>query len=413
MGRASTPTLLPLDSYARIMGIDPRHFNGVVTPVWPASSSCAAIWYQYAWQNVDAASREDLAEAIHQAEADIMEHLGYPLIPSWIEEERQRWTFTEPREHRFRSYMGFTPRLIRKAVRAQWGKIISGGIRNTADIEVPTTVPPQTWTWSDADGDGEEDTLTIGAIDFATPGVTDPAEVRVYFAGHSADERYRIRPIVVDISAQTIVISRWLLIDPQVWEGQQGEIAIDAAQAADASLDPNLVTSVDIYRVYNDPSQQVEFQWEPLPDEECEYACGYWFQSGCLGLRDHRRGLIVPYPGTWQESEEAFTVDIFAMDREPDRVQLWYRCGEALDGYLEMERQWQRAVAYYATALLQREICGCEALERHVGHWRKPPSLEDENWPDDALTNPFGPQRGALFAWRQMQKHKLGRGISM
>lgn len=402
MGRASTPTLLPLDSYARIMGIDPRHFNGVVTTLWPASASCAAIWYQYAWQNADAVSREDLAEAIHQAEHDMAKELGFFLAPSWIEEERKRWTFSEPRDHRFAGFIGFNPRMLRKSVRAEWGKIVSGGVRATADIHVPTALPV-TWTWSDEDGDGENDTLTIGNITFGT--VTDPAEVAVYFAGRNADEAYRIRPIEVDISAGTIVISRWLLVDPQLWEGQQ--------QGIDGLVDGNFVSSVDIYRLYNDPSEQAQFEWEPLPDEECDYACGYWYQSACLGLRDRRRGLVVPYPGTWDATEEEYSVDIFALDREPDRVRLWYLSGEQLDGNYEMKRDWQRAIAYYATALLRGKICGCEKLERFAARWGEPPSLEDEIWPDRTTSNPFGPQRGAVFAWDKVQQNLIGRGIAV
>lgn len=402
MSRASTPTLLPLDSYARIMGIDPRHFNGVVTELWPASASCAAIWYQYAWQNVDAVSREDLAEAIQQAEADMAKELGFFLAPSWVEEERQRWTFSIPSEIRFAQHVGLTQRMMRKSIRADWGKIISGGIRGLDPIVVPTGVG-QTWVWSDEDGDGENDTLTIGTIAFGT--VTDPAEVAVYFAGHDADERYRIRPIAVDIAGGEIVISRWLLVDPVLWEGQQGEI--------DGLDDSNFVASVDIYRLYNDPSQQAQFEWEPLPEEECDYACGYWYQSACLGLRDRRRALLVPYPGTYDVATDQFSQDIFARDREPDRVTFWYLSGEELDGHYEMTRFWQRAVAYYATALLHRQVCGCEALERLVGLWREPPDLEKEHWPDRALSNPFGPQRGAVFAWDKVQQNLIGRGISV
>jgi len=388
------------------MGIDPRHFNGIVTNLWPASASCAAIWYQYAWQNVDAVSREDLAEAIQQAEADIAKELGFFVAPSWVEEERERWTFTHPSDHRFDSNIGLIPRGLRKTVRTQWAKLFSGGIRATNEIAVPTTVPPLTWTWGDSDGDLEDDILTIGNITFTADGVavTDPCEVAVYFAGHGADERYRIRPITVDIAAGTIVISRWLLVLPALWERQQAEI--------DGLVDANFVDEVDIYRLWNDPSQQVQFEWEPLADESCDdgVVCGYTAQDGCLGVRDHRRGLIVPYPALY--SDTTWTGTEFTLNREPDRVQLWYRCGEVLED-CEMIRFWQRAIAYYATALLHREVCGCEALERFIAYWREPPSLEYELYQDRALSNPFGPQRGAVFAWDKVQQNLIGRGIAV
>jgi len=48
-----------------------------------------------------------------------------------------------------------------------------------------------------------------------------------------------------------------------------------------------------------------------------------------------------------------------------------------------------------------------------VAYWRKPPDLEYELYQDRALSNPFGPQRGAVFAWDKVQQNLIGRGIAM
>jgi hypothetical protein len=415
MGRASLPTLLPLDCYARVMGIDPRHFNGVVTTKWPATSSCQHIWFQYAWQNADAPSREDLAEAIHQAERDMARTLDYFLAPAWTEDELQRWTPTHPKDHIYTARIGLTPRGLRKSVRADWGMIVAGGVRAVTAIAVPTTIaniPAITWTWSDQDGDGENDTLIIGGIPFGT--VTDPDEIAVYFPHGGpgltydfppADERYRIRPVDVHLADGEIWISRWLLVRPELWEGQSGEI--DGLDDANFLNDKD---GVDVYRLYNDPSTQAEFRWEPLGDQDCAPPCGYWDQDGCLGLRDPRLGLAVPYPasyagGIWSGSG-------FLMNREPDAVALSYLSGDGLEEGL-MKRHWQRAVSFYATALLHKAVCGCEALTRMVDYWRDTPSLETEEWTDAVRKCPFGPQRGAVFAWRVCMDNALGRGIAM
>lgn len=400
MGRASIPTLLPLDAYAKIMGIDPRHFNGVTTVLWPGTASCGALWYQYAWQNADAASREDLAEAIHQAEEDLAKYLGYFLAPSWVEEEVRRWTFTIPKEQRFATNIGLTPRGLRKSVETEWAKVIVGGTRALVDIAVPTGAPI-TWTWSDLDGDGEDDAVVIAVITFPAL-LTDPDEVAVYFAGHDGDEAYRIRPIEVDLSAGTITISRWLLVRPELWEIQQAEI--------DGLDDANFVSAVDIYWLYNDIETQARFEWEPLPSEECDEICGYWYQTACLGLRDYRLGLAVPYPAVYASG--MFTKVDFQLDREPDRVRLWYESGEPLVRG-EMSPYWQRAVAYYATALLQRKICGCEPTEKFIDYWREPPSLETEEWTDSVRNCPWGPRRGAVFAWQKARDNTIGRGMAV
>ena len=85
MSRAETITSLPLDTWARLIGIYPVHFAGVV--LTGGGFSCTSAWHQHSWQDFDSASREEIAEAIARAEADIEHALGYRLLPTWEEEE--------------------------------------------------------------------------------------------------------------------------------------------------------------------------------------------------------------------------------------------------------------------------------------------------------------------------------------
>ena len=97
MARASTDTLLSLDRYAAVLGIPPPHFNqGFSNVIFPITASCPAVWFQYAWQNYDSVSREDLALEIANAEQDIADVLGYWPAPKWIAQEAHRY----PRHHR-------------------------------------------------------------------------------------------------------------------------------------------------------------------------------------------------------------------------------------------------------------------------------------------------------------------------
>ena len=80
MARAETITKLPLDRWAALMGINPTHFNGVYVPS-AEPTVCEQPWLAFAWQAANRVGREEVAEAIASAEADLEGDLRYRLIP--------------------------------------------------------------------------------------------------------------------------------------------------------------------------------------------------------------------------------------------------------------------------------------------------------------------------------------------
>jgi len=128
MARAGTATLLALDEYARIMGISLPHFNSaILSTKFPIGGRCSDVWWQYAWQDSDKASREELAEAIYGAEQDIKAYLGYSVAPVWETAERHSY----PRFHRPDMLRGGgrDSRLFRAALKLRYGRFIAGGKR--------------------------------------------------------------------------------------------------------------------------------------------------------------------------------------------------------------------------------------------------------------------------------------------
>ena len=80
MARASTPTLLSLDRFARILGVNPVHFNGGAgDPVWPRAGQCDETWVQHPWQTMRTISREELAMEIRGSEDTIARYLGFDV----------------------------------------------------------------------------------------------------------------------------------------------------------------------------------------------------------------------------------------------------------------------------------------------------------------------------------------------
>src|SRR5688500_4005416 len=91
MAVAKTRTLLPLDTFARIAGINPIHFNQVqieeVAPDDNSETGCGDTILQYSWQLADKVGREEIAQAIADAESQLADNLGYLLCPDWIVDE--------------------------------------------------------------------------------------------------------------------------------------------------------------------------------------------------------------------------------------------------------------------------------------------------------------------------------------
>jgi len=150
MARAMIPTLLGLDHYARIMGLDPLHFNQGISQLRP-NPTCPQVWYQYTWQNPSIVSREHLADTISEAERDLTDQLGYYPTPVWIGGEDGEF-HPYPRPKAPGAYgLGSNIYLRYKSLQLKHGYVIEGGQRAT------TSLGEACWVGLDLDGDGSVD----------------------------------------------------------------------------------------------------------------------------------------------------------------------------------------------------------------------------------------------------------------
>lgn len=409
MAYARTLTRLPLAEWARLIGIHPAHFEGIeYTPNGRSPSLCAEPLFQYSWQESDRSGREEIAQAIAEAERMIEQELGYHLIPTWDREEWQPY----PRHHIPEvSAFGIDTRWYLPAMRANWGWFRQGGQEARTLLRDGATI-----VWSDADGDGQDDTGTVTA---PVAEGTDPCEVEAYYPEHSGDPAYQIRPVTVTIAGlvATITFKRWLAVSETVIGGM-----LDI-RSADWTDDGDFLDEIDIYRHYNDPSVQATLLWEPAGCGACGDSgcvqCAYASQTGCLHLRTPRAdSMVAVTPGTWNATTQAFDSASWAVPRGPDLVQLYYRSGwQAPSGCpTVMDPRWARAVAYLACTLFDRQLCDCTA------------SFFDMYREDFAVTSggegtktfggdlrklaaecPFGTQRGALMAWNLVRSPNTAR----
>lgn len=413
MTRASIPTLLSLDRYARIMGIDPVHFAGAVgESIFPLRNNCRDVWWQRSYITSDAVSREDLAQAIATAEEDIADVLGYWPAPKWIAREIHMY----PDHHRPDIFGGsFNVRGDQKSIKLRWGKFISPGRRYTGLIGTSRPV-----VWTDPDGDGFDELGTVTAPTTLTS--ASRQQVKAYFTGQGTEQEWEIRnPKSVTITGGNVIVAFdfWQLIDPAL----QDQFPTGTPTALNIDDPAIYVTTVDLWREYTDYSQHsAEFFWEPRVHGFCANcggtscaACTTEVQCGCLHVRDVNLGIAVPQPATWNVTDAEFTHDEFVRCEPPDQIKVWYYAGELSDRYLRLvdldplSNWWAETIAWLATARLERNFCNCGALTALAQELRMDTSRADANGPtwlisEQAQDNPFGTRNGEVRAWRRVMK---------
>lgn len=403
MARASTPTLLGLDRYAKIMGINPAMFNGGGAidlasgkVLFPIDNAQNQIWPQYAWQNSDMVSREELAFLIAEAERDVADFLGYFPAYNWVENER--YFMPRPFRPEFSGYrVVLNVGAEDRNMRLKRGYFISGGRRKSVLVSSEVTV-----TYSDPNLDGWDELATVQVA--APASMVSVSEIRMFFPGKAGSPSYEIR----DFLSRTVVganvifaLNTWQLVKPDLAE------ALPTNDGDGKSVDfedPTTFTStVDIYRVYNDITQ-----------DQCLFTTvdtqggTPTTQGGMLYQID--QDMIVPIEATYNATTGRWD-RLDSVSGYADYVDLWYYSGVAE----ELSNDYALAIAYLATARLER-IFYANNNATALAAWLREDlaiSVKDQfvRTPPEALTNPFGSRRGEYEAWKKIRRYKQSRNV--
>lgn len=393
MAVARTQTALSIDEWAAILGISPWDVNQFRYP-GTKSAQCQDVIFQYGWIK-DHMSREEIAEAISNAESMIAAELLYYPYPHYEVDE----PIIYPRPHQ-RQLFGFAGDIRGnwKSFGTRWHKVIKGGVLNRTFIG---TISGGSLTSSDLDGDGIDETFTAVITDASISTITDPYEIVLYFStinrhDEPLDETWRIRPIRVAVSGNTATITghRTVLCNPTP------EYAVNAAELV-ATDNANYVTTVECYRTFTDdtatavlPYQGVAI-WKNNPD--CTQDCTFSIKELCLGQNQNEQGQIFASFGD--------ACDWPFPTREPDRVQVNYVSGVPLVNG-KMQKDMAQAVAYLSVSLLANEMCGCQRTNRILEKIRAPMLKFQDKRADvqsfQESTNAFPMTYGGQFAWSRI-----------
>lgn len=429
--------MLPIDTWRRELGYHPWHFWQMGTndiAGLEIISKCNGLVFEHAWQNDDAAGREQVREAIETAQHRLFEYLRYRVSQEYVEK-----TFQYPRPYDRRLQYSYaadaTGRYL--SINADEGYIQAIGTKAFEDLG------DQVIVYSDAFGGGLDDTFTVTATVAAGQ---DPAQIEVYFIStdrldsEGLTDRWRVEPLTVTVTGTTATIigRRWLLTRPVLYEGWASPI-IDPTDAA------NFVTSLSVQRQFTDPdgttpqTAQAMLIWETDPPFNCcpciscaeapdfdpnsNDPAAQAFALARAVVRDGRTGEIAVGQSVFDATSNRFTAINWNVCRQPDRVQIRYLAGSALDerdSTISAGGSWEKIIARLAMAeLAPYRICACDNANQRLWRWQfdraRAAGANDEQYqisPAD-LGNPFGTREGHIYAWNQVKNLALRRAVAI
>lgn len=429
-------TLLSLERYRQLLGFNPAFYWGASgSTIFPLVNQCDDIFYQFYWQKETQVSREEIANALKEAEDDIAKIVGYYPAPVWIEE-----VLNYPRYHRRDVFeYGMTDnRGMGKSAQISHGKFIQGGQRAVTLIDDAVAV-----VYTDTDGDGYDETATITAA----TSLTDECEIHCYFAGESGNPDWEIRsPRSVTISGGNVVFKfwAWQLLDPEL---QQRLTVSTQTEPIDVEAAASYVATVDVYREYNDfTAASAQFLWERarllqlglLPVGFCCSSCNgdgcpsctFYTQDGCIHVQNAAGTFVVPVPATYDSDAGQWNSDAPTVCRDPDMVKVWYYAGDLSQEYKAgrtcepLSQFWAQTIAWLATARVGRPFCACNNSQAFPD---SPTNLQRDlsftgsrvqgsfRVSEADLQNPLGTRLGEVKAWKRIAQLSQGimRGVAI
>lgn len=336
-----------------------------------AQSSACAVYVQD--------EREQIARSLRQSWDRITTYLGYFPRPIWTSEvirlgRGRPWQLQHLRTH--------------------YGYVQAFGQRGVELIAANASV-----VYSDSDGDGVDDLATITVN---TP--VDEEDIQVFFrtadgAPASGHELWQIEPITVTSAGGTVTITghRALFVKPAtIWNVPYVDANRRTRNAGHTSDASDFVTEVDVYRVYNDTSTQVEVIADPI------------FSRGDLGGNILETGVV----RLLDDVNGHFEVRIENPSclKYAEAVRVHYKAGMPLE-FGQMNLSLLTSLIRLANTFQPNKLCTfCDQTENVWADDRRPPGTSENPVSERLINNPLGTMKGQVFAWQTVLDMMLVRG---
>lgn len=278
-GNTFTPHV-SLDRYQELMRVIPvAAFNGLYREQ-DSRFDCSSIWQQ--------TDLDQLAENLKLAQEMREKELGFPLTPTYIEEE----------------YPYSNPLILSKK------KLLKIGLKTITDIDTLEIT------------DYSADTVTLTT----TVSFTDPSELHIYYPGETVE----IRPKSVRISGglATIVLYKARLLKPEYLENYNPFDADEQLMYDNTAL---YLEEVDVKRVYYAENGGIQLVWD----------AGYCGEvndvtQSAKGIILNRRLGTIDLKAATYSSETAYTFVKPTKYIKPNRIRIKYVAGADPDATNEL-----------------------------------------------------------------------------
>jgi len=318
---------LSLVRYSQIIGYNECAFFGVSSPS-NIKYACREIWGQ--------PQRDEIQNYLLEAEGMLRDVIGYPLKPTFIEDEQHE---------------------DKLSIITKWSKLLCVGIKGTEIISDGATV----------DYTSDPPTVTI------TPSVpiSDLTQLRIYYPGTDV-EIIPLNIVLTSMSTLVITIPKCRLVDMAHWNNpESGWVYTD---------DSNFQSTVDIHREYCDPSKQAEFTHS---DRNCTSFCSESRDPGCEKIVDAEVGIMrAVLDGACRRMCRCTSYT---------DVRVNYECG-----LTHLDRSEESAIVRLAHSLMPNAPCGCDIQTNLWSRDRNVPNIVTQQ----RIECPFGLSDGAWFAWK-------------
>lgn len=403
--RAIPYSALPLQDYARRMGINPIYFHGCSVPgLFQTTNNCDSAWKRHTWQSADNVSLEDLAIQLVDAEKTIEEFLGWNVVPKW-----EKFIVRFPDRGRTRSR--YNVRGDWKTIQLPKGKVISGG------REKLTSLGYSDINYQETGDSGFEDSATVG-LDL--PEGRAWLDVKVFPEGLFTDSSWEIRPpgFVFYFGFMQpnyrMMFDSWQFVDPAV----VSQFLTDDYYEIDISGGNNLVTRAQVFLSYNDQEEATcKFIWNSKNGQPPVTQPGY------IQVVDGEAGIVRCVPSGESCCYEPADLCMSAM---PDSVELDIYSGnisqdslrlkEGMEGNPvyngsykgDLSSELAESITLLATARLDRDFCGCNNIVSLGRELRQDMALVSPQGNFLTISQviqecPFGSRRGEWLAWNRLK----------
>lgn len=339
-GQVVNAGCLSLSEYATIIEYDEHRFWGVLRNDF-LQYQCREYWYR--------GDRQTLQHYLTTAQQMFEHELHYKLCPTWVTDE----------EHPFGN-----------PILSKFDHLIEAGVQASSDIETDSPVNHAT------------DPAVVGPIATA---VTDESEIVIYHPGTS--EVIEPQSIVISGGQVTVYIPRCRLVP-----------IASQYDSVDYSVTDDFLQTVDVVRVYNDPSTNAVLVWPHTCSAACSDGCSCTetTQTACMVMRNKLIGEWGITPATYSSGWSAASLSCNGL---PYTVRLNYR-----SGLPETTRIMKDGIIRLAHSLMPAPPCGCETIKRLWKRDRNVPLVTDR----ERLNCPWGLSDGAWFAWNLAVSNESG-----